>query len=89
MTILVGDYATFTATFTSNGSNADPTAVAVEVRDPSGNIATPSPSTSQTGIYTTSVDFDEAGLWTVKFTGTGAVKKVLIKSVVVEAAALS
>lgn len=75
----VGDRVKIQGSFTdANGTAADPTAVAVKVRDPSGNVSTYTYALSQvtkqeTGVYYMYVTIDEAGEWWYRFEGTGAV----------------
>lgn len=74
----IGDAVRVSVAFTSNGSAADPTAVALKVQDPSGNEDTYTYALGQvtkdsTGNYHKDVTVDEAGTWFYRWTGTGVV----------------
>lgn len=73
----IGDKVRITATFTSTaGTNADPTAVTVKHKDPSGNLTTvdsTSVTNSATGVYYADLEPDEAGVWHYSIGGTGNV----------------
>ena len=69
-----GDRVRVTATFTSGGTNTDPTDdeddVTITWRKPSGGTdATPAATKSATGIYYVDLTLTEAGIHTVRFTG--------------------
>ena len=69
-----GDRIRVTATFTSSGTNTDPTDNADDVtvtwRKPSaGTDATPAATKSGTGIYYVDLTLNEIGTHTVRFTG--------------------
>ena len=73
-----GDQVRVTATFTSDGTNTDPTDNADDVtvtwRKPSGGTdATPAATKSTTGIYYVDFDLNEKGIHTVRFQGTEGV----------------
>ena len=75
----VGDSSVLTATFTVSGTNTDPTTVTLYVNDPSGNVSTYTYSgatitKSATGIYTKTIDLDEAGTWLYRWETTGTAK---------------
>jgi len=80
MAIDVGDKVRLTAVFKdSDGNEIDPTAVAAEVKDPSGNTDsyTYDPGDivkSATGTYYVDIDIDEAGTWYYRFYSTGTGK---------------
>jgi hypothetical protein len=64
------------STFSVSSTNTNPTAVSLEITDPSGNVdtyATTDLTNSATGVYAYSFTPDEAGLWKYRFAGTGAV----------------
>lgn len=46
--------------------------VTCEVKDPSGNVSTPTTSTPATGTYYAFVTVDEEGTWYYRFESTGA-----------------
>jgi uncharacterized protein YfaS (alpha-2-macroglobulin family) len=65
-----------TGTFSVSSTNTDPTAVTLEITDPSGNVDTYSTTdltNSAVGVYNKTITPDEAGLWRYRFAGTGAV----------------
>ena len=67
-----------TATFTSDGTNTDPTDNADDVtvtwRKPSGGTdATPTATRSATGIYYVDLTLEEVGIHSVRFQGTEGV----------------
>ena len=70
-----GDQVRVTATFTSDGTNTDPTDNADDVtvtwRKPSGGTdATPTATKSTTGIYYVDLTLEEVGIHSVRFQGT-------------------
>jgi predicted transcriptional regulator of viral defense system len=74
-----GDRVRLSASFTSNGVAADPTAIELKVKDPSNNIATytyalAEITKSATGNYYKDVSIDETGEWFYRWEGTGAVE---------------
>lgn len=74
----VGDSVKITGTFKIDNVVQDPTAVYLQIRDPSGNITTLSFADAEitqvsTGVYSYNLTLDEAGDWYVKFIGTGNV----------------
>ena len=74
----LGTSVRLTGTFTdSSGAAADPTAVSVIVRDPSGNETTytygATITRTGTGVYYQDVTTDEEGFWYYEWQGTGAV----------------
>lgn len=74
----VGDTLKITGTFTVDGTETDPTSVSLQVRDPSGNIATYTYADAEvskvsTGVYSYNLLLDEDGVWFVKWIGEGAV----------------
>jgi uncharacterized protein YfaS (alpha-2-macroglobulin family) len=65
-----------TGTFSVSSTNTDPTAVTLEITDPSGNTETKSTTdltNSAVGVYSYSFTPDEAGLWRYRYAGSGAV----------------
>jgi hypothetical protein len=71
-----GTNVTVESTFSVSTTNTDPTAVTLEITDPSGNTetkATTDLTNSAVGVYSYSFTPDEAGLWRYRFAGTGAV----------------
>jgi hypothetical protein len=72
-----GSLVQLTGTFkNAGGTLTNPTAVVCTVRDPAGAVTTPAPSSSSTGIWTANVDLTGAvaGVWFVRWAGTGAVQ---------------
>lgn len=74
----IGDSVKITGTFKIDDVVQDPTAVFLQIRDPSGNIDTLSFADDEitkvsTGVYSYNLTLDEAGDWFVKFIGTGNV----------------
>lgn len=73
----VGDLVRCTATFATNGTNVDPSAVTFKKKTPSGTITTltygPDAALvkSATGIYYVDVSATEPGEWSVRFAATG------------------
>lgn len=71
-----GTAVTVSGTFSVSSTNTAPTAVSLEITDPSGNVDTYTTSdltNSATGVYSYSFTPDEAGRWKYRFAGTGAV----------------
>jgi uncharacterized protein YfaS (alpha-2-macroglobulin family) len=70
----IGDAVRVTCTFRNEaGALANPTAVTLQVRAPSGTVTTVSNSSTGTGVYSGVVSPDAEGVWRYRFTGTGAV----------------
>lgn len=70
----MGDTPTLTADFSVSDVATDPTAVTLEVTDPSGNTDVYSDATqTAVGAYAKDVTVDEAGEWVAVWRGTGAV----------------
>jgi hypothetical protein len=75
----IGDCVKFSVSFTNDaGVATDPTAVTLDVQDPSGNeitytYAAGTVTKSATGAYYKTVVIDEAGEWYYRWAGTGAV----------------
>lgn len=68
-----------TATFTSNGSNVDPSTVTCKVRTPAGvttsyTYAGGDIIKSSTGVYYYDIDVSQDGTWTYRFSSTGSGK---------------
>lgn len=82
MSYISGDAITLTATFANSaGTATDPTAVTLQVKDPSGNVDLYTYSLAEitksgTGVYTKTISLDEAGWWFYEWQGTGTVAKV-------------
>lgn len=75
----IGDRVHLTAVFTISGVDSDPTAIALMVKDPSGNIATYTfalvqITKSAVGRYYKDISIDESGDWFYRWEGTGAVE---------------
>lgn len=71
-----GTSVTLSGTFSVSSTNTDPTAVTLEITDPSGNTATYSTTdltNSAVGVYSYAFLPDEVGKWRYRFAGTGAV----------------
>lgn len=51
----------------------NPTTVVLELRDPLGTVTTPGVSNASTGVYKALVTPAIAGIWSVRWAGTGAV----------------
>lgn len=72
----IGTAVLVSGTFTVSSTNTDPTTVALEITDPSGNTDTYSTTdltNSAMGIYSKQITPDEAGYWKYRFVGTGTV----------------
>lgn len=76
----VGTKVRFQCTFKNlAGAEADPTAVTVKIKDPSGNVETfvydtdPEVLNPSTGIYYIDQTINESGVWRHRWAGTGAV----------------
>lgn len=74
----VGDVVRLAGAFTVGGADADPTAVTLEVLDPSGNQSSYTWAAGQVvrqaaGRFYYDLAVDEAGLWRYRWEGTGAV----------------
>ncbi len=77
----IGDLIRLSVTF-ENLSNAlvDPTSVVLKIKLPSGSISTltyPADAAierASEGVYQSDVEITEAGTWSYRFQGTGAVK---------------
>lgn len=78
----VGALVRVTGTFTDSNGAADPTAITLYVKDPSGSITeltydsdvSSDIASSGTGVFYSDIDIDESGKWFYKFKGTGAVQ---------------
>lgn len=55
---------------------ADPTTVVLEMKDPDGNVTMPSVGHSGVGLFKAVVTPSMAGIWTSRWSGTGAVVAV-------------
>lgn len=72
----IGTAVRMTGTFSVSSTNTDPTTVALEVTDPSGNqdtYSTTDLTNSAVGVYSKEITPDEAGYWRYRFVGTGTV----------------
>ena len=68
----VGDQPRITGTFRDLAAAlADPTTVVGKVKDPSGNITTPTVTKDSTGIYRMDIPLDEQGRWYYRMEGIG------------------
>lgn len=72
----IGDRVRLIGKFTNlAGTATDPTSVTCKVRDPSGKITSYSDAVKDVvGTWYKEIDIEEAGKWTFRFEGTGAVK---------------
>ena len=75
----IGDKLRLTGTFTVSAVNTDPTAVVLQVKDPTGNVTTYTYALAEivksaTGVYYRDVSIDESGVWYYRWSGTGAVE---------------
>lgn len=74
----VGDLVRLSAAF-DNGATppvaTDPTAVTLQIKDPTGALVTPAPTPikDSTGHYHHDLSVTLAGVWRYRFAGTGAV----------------
>jgi hypothetical protein len=77
-TYVIGEAVTLTATFlsTATGEPIDPTTTTISIRDPVGNITTPTPTRQSAGIYTCVWTPTTPGLWRWKAQGAGAVTAI-------------
>lgn len=72
-----GDLITLTGRFYSDAAlttPANPSTVAVTIKDPVGAVTTPSPGSSQVGVWTASFTPTVAGMHEVRWVGTGTVQ---------------
>lgn len=69
----VGDQIRLEATFTVDGTDANPTTVVGKVKDPNGAITLPTVSASSTGVYYMDLYVGTDGDWYYRFEGTGSV----------------
>lgn len=73
----VGDLITLTGRFFSDAAEtvaADPGVVIVRVKDPLGVVTTPTTTKIGTGIYTAPLTPTVAGMYEIRWEGTGAVQ---------------
>lgn len=91
---IVGDTVRIGNTFSVDDVNTDPTTVTLLVTDPSGNTegtytyAGSTITKTATGVYHKDLTVDEAGLWTVKWTGTGTAADIVTRTFTVAAQAV-
>lgn len=81
----VGQVATLTWSPTDvNGNFANPTTVTLKVRDPLGNVTTPTVTTSTTPppTYTATVTLNSQGEWQYAWIGSGAANNNAYSSVI-------
>jgi hypothetical protein len=88
--IHIGDAIRLKNTFTVSGTATDPTAVTLQVKDPSGNVdlytySLAEITRSSAGVFYKDITFDEAGWWVYEWAGTGACiavegNKILVKA---------
>lgn len=88
--LYVGSAIQLKNTFTVSDVKTDPTAVSLEVKDPSGNTDTYTYALAQitknsTGVYSKTISFDEAGVWRYEWQGTGACIAVASNSLLIKA----
>lgn len=71
----IGDLVELSAAFTNlAGVATDPTAVTLQVKDPTGaTVAGTTPTHGATGAYTYDLAITASGVWKYRFAGTGAV----------------
>lgn len=73
----IGDLVELSAAFTNGATPpvaADPTAVTLTVKDPTGaTVAGTTPTHGATGAYTYNLAITASGVWRYRFVGTGAV----------------
>lgn len=70
----VGDRVRLAVAVTNlDGDPADPTSLTLSVTTPGQTTVTPSVTKDATGSYHADVDVDRPGLWSYKWTGTGAI----------------
>ena len=70
-----GDRARLKATFSDDaGALADPTAVVLRIKDPTGAVTTPAPTRDSLGVYSYALSLNAEGEWHYRFEGTGAVE---------------
>ena len=75
----VGDLIILTGRFFSDAAQtapADPTAEVVRVKDPLGVTTTPVVTKTGTGVYTAPLTPANAGMYEIRWEGTGAVQAV-------------
>lgn len=75
----IGDVATLASAFTVSGTPTDPTTITLKVKTPAGvettyTYAAAELTRASAGVFTRDQDCTEAGVWTYRFVGTGAVK---------------
>lgn len=72
----IGTAVTVSETFNNLAGNpANPSTVTLRIRKPDGTVLTPTPTSAVTGIWTSIVVPDQAGIWEVGWAGTGTVTK--------------
>jgi hypothetical protein len=86
----IGDAIRLENTCTVDGTKTDPTALTLQVKDPSGNVDLYTYSLSEitrssAGVFYKDITFDEAGWWVYEWHATGAViavegNKILVKA---------
>ena len=69
-----GSYIILSAQFSdpASGAGVDPTTVTVQIQQPDGTIATPTPSRISTGYYTAVYVAPVSGTFTQRWVGAGA-----------------
>lgn len=70
--ILGNDYVITTRFYDSEGNLTDPDGVTALIQKPDGTQETPTPTSSEVGVWVTSDTADMAGLWFYQITGTDA-----------------
>jgi len=70
-----GNLVRLTATFSdATGAAADPTAVVLRLKDPTGTLTTPPPTRSALGVYYYDLSLAVIGAWFYRWESTGAVQ---------------
>lgn len=75
----IGQTVELSAAFTNlAGVPKDPTAVTLQIKDPTGTVVTPAPTpthdgAADSGLYHYDLPITASGVWRYRFAGTGAV----------------
>lgn len=72
----VGDIVTVSNTFSVSGVPTNPTTVILLVRAPDGTQTTPATTNPSVGVFESNITVTQAGIWYVRWTGSGAVVAV-------------
>lgn len=74
-TYVIGNLVQLTGSFyNASGVLTNPTTVTCQVKYPDSSVGTLSASSSVTGVYTAQLSVVQAGLYTYRFAGTGALQ---------------